>query len=182
MGVLEKAHPVRKVLLMFMLLILTHYARSQTWLPKFKVSVHYRPISMANATLKEFLQYGHPYVAKGCQTKMSVFYFRVNYVGKVDSLFSEGNFTKEEKELISRNILATSDNWLLPTNTKRENYCWFVYPCFILGRLVDPCADDPENQEQIKILRRLLSTHSNQFDSQGRYLLPPNDYGFYSRM
>lgn len=179
--VLEWAHRARKVLLMFTLLISAHHAASQTWLPKFRVSVNYRPVIMANASLQEFLQYGHPWAAKGCHTRMSVFYFRVNHLGKVDSLFSEGNFTKEEKEVISRNILATSDNWILPANTTSENFCWFLYPCFILGRLVGPCADDPQNQEQIKILRRLLSDHSEEFDKQGRYLLPPNDYGFHSR-
>lgn len=173
--------PARKILSAFIICLFSSQVRSQEWLPEFRVKFDYRPSILIGASLHDFLQFEHPLIARGCNTRVSIFYFRVNYQGQVDSLYNQGNFTNEEAKLISRNILATSGSWVLPGRTTSQDHCWFIYPCYVLGRLTDPCADDPQNQIQITILRNLLAGHAYQFDRSGRYLLPPNDYTFYSR-
>lgn len=170
----KKVRLVPGILILFVWLLVTHQAISQTWRPEFRVRVDYRPITMINAGLHEFLQFGHKQKVKGCNTRVSVFYFRINSQGMVDSLYCEGNFTDEEKDTINRNILNTSGNWFLPPNTTSSDHCWFVYPCFVLGQLTGACSEDPGNQRQIEVLRKLYFDQIHQFDSRGRYRLPPN--------
>lgn len=171
----------RGMISILIIMILSFDVRSQNWIPVFEVKIDYRPIHMIGKSLGDFLQYGHPYVAKGCDTKVCIFHFRVNSKGDVDSLYFEGNFDKIETDVILGNILKTSGNWILPSNTTKDSFCWFVYPCYILGELVYPCLNDPQNQQQIVLLRNLLTNYSNTFDKRGRYLLAPNEYGYYSK-
>ena len=149
---------------------------SQRWLPEFKIRIGHRPITDMNMVLIEFLDQNHYFLKQGCNTRMSVFYFRVNSTGKVDTLYSQGNFSDEEKSLINKNILNTSENWVLPANTSREDACWFVYPCFVFGQLKEACSQDPANQRQLEILHKLLFSQAHQFDELGRYRLPPNNF------
>ncbi len=152
---------------------------AQSWLPEFRANLGYERI-VSRAELHEYLAFLHP-SANSCEARMSVFYFRVNYKGMVDSLYSEGNFGPAEKEVISQNILKTNGNWVLPAATQKTDKCWFIFPCFTLGGLDQHCADDPKNYKQLVILRNNLSQFAFQRDAKGRYLLPPNQYGFYSR-
>lgn len=172
---------LKVILSAVLILICSLNIKAQSWLPIFKVRFGYSPIDMSGKSLNEFLQNGFPLVAKGCDTKVCLFYFRVNGNGDVDSLYYEGNFNKEECTIITNNILNTKGNWITPKNTNRTDFCWFVYPCYILGKIVDPCLDDPKNQQQIALLRNLLNNYSNTFDKQGRFLLSPNNYSYYDK-
>ena len=165
----------------FLLSFIGNVGYAQTWLPEFRIRIGYNSILPKTTTLNEFLTYDHPIVAENCQARMSVFYFKVNSKGMVDSLYSEGNFKEKEKDIILKNIKGTSGNWILPKTTRTEDYCWFVFPCFILGALDKYCPDDQQNFRQLVLLRGLLQNYSFSRDKHGRYLLPPNEYGFYSR-
>lgn len=159
-----------------MFVLLSHQGMSQRWLPEFRIRIGHRPVTEMNMDLIEFLDQSHSFNKKGCNTRMSVFYFRVNSKGQVDSLYSQGNFLEEETSLISKNILNTSGNWVLPANTSREDACWFIYPCFVFGELTGACSGDTANQNQLAILHKLLFSQAYEFDKLGRYRLPPNNF------
>ncbi len=172
----RKGQLVRKIMMSLVWILISSQVMSQGWLPEFRIRIDHKPITMIETSLNTFLQQNHSLYIKGCNARMSVFYFRVNHKGVVDSLYSEGNFLKEEQNLIQKNILNTSGNWSLPANTSRGNSCWFVYPCFVMGQSDGACPDDPANQRQFEILRDLLSSQAWAFDQQGRYRLPPNSF------
>lgn len=172
----ERRTPAHKIIASIVWILISNQVMSQGWLPEFRIRIDYKPVTMLNTSLSDFLQQNHSLYVKDCATRMTVFYFRINYKGMVDSVHYEGNFSEGERNLIIKNIRNTSGNWSLPTNTSRGNSCWFVYPCFILGQLNGSCADDPANQRQFQILRSLLSSQAWTFDKKGLYHLPPNTF------
>lgn len=172
---------VRKTLAVVFLFICTP-KQVQPWLPEFRIRLGYSTVMDRNSTLNEFLQFEHPLVAGDCDARMSVFYFRVNSKGIVDSLYSEVNFALREREVINKNILNTSRNWILPKSTTSGDKCWFVFPCFILGRNSKYCSTDHEYTAQLEEVRKKLLTNGSQgWDAQGRYVLRPNIIGSMSR-
>jgi len=124
--------------------------------------------------LIDFLKFNAKLYPDSCNPRMSMFYFRINHLGLVDSLYSEGNFDTKEKEAINQNILKTNRNWILPNNTKDKDKCWFIYPCFIIGGLDNCDIRAQKKREELLVLRSLLFKKAAREDSLGRYLLPPN--------
>lgn len=93
---------VRKSMIAIMLLFISidHDLSAQNWLPEFRVRITHQPISQINDHLYKFLARDFRTNVKGCETRMNIFYFRVNYKGKVDSIYWEGNFSEKQTELI----------------------------------------------------------------------------------
>jgi hypothetical protein len=164
---------LRSTTMIISMIFLCYPSMSQSWLPEFRANLGIDRI-VSRSELHEFLTFLHPSFSDECSARMSVFYFRVNYQGQVDSLYSEGNLKPAEKEGINQNILKTNGNWVIPPNTKKTDQCWFVFPCFIVGGLDKHCPDDQKNSRQLLILRNTLVEFAFQRDAKGRYLLPPN--------
>lgn len=153
--------------------LFSHQAMSQKWLPEFRVRIDYIPRTLINEPLGSFLAYGHTFTWE-CTPRISIFHFRVNYQGRVDSVYSIGNFSEDEKKLITQNILNTSGNWILPLGTKPSDFCWFLYPCFIFPYRPRGCQDNQGHLYQARLLHELLSERGNKFDRYGRYSLHPS--------
>ena len=87
-----------------------------------------------------------------CISTCSVFYFRVNNKGIVDSIRFEGNLRKEVQQQIVKNIYATKGHWLISPSTRKNQKCWFMYPFFDL-------SDGPDDKcsESDKTTRKNLT-------------------------
>ncbi|GLU53978.1 hypothetical protein Dfri01_34390 [Dyadobacter frigoris] len=154
---------------------------SQSWKPDFKISINYRTNAIFKGSdLNQFLEFNVPNSAGFCSSGMIIFYFRVNYLGVVDSLYHEGDPDMKAAGIINQNILNTNGNWILPKITSTTNKCWFIFPYFILGGLNNCSDQDKKKHEQLLILRNLLSAFKFRADEKGRYLLAPNPIQSYS--
>ncbi len=179
MAHIEKGRFVHKIIILITFIITTSTgSKGQHWKPEFKIPLDSKSIHTQISDLNDYLQFGFPLVANNCASRLSLFNFRVNSLGQVDSVYSEGNFRTDENALIIKNIKTTSGNWILPKNTKISDNCWFVYPCYIVGEITQHCRDVESHVQSILMLRATLAKVSFQFDNLGRYILPPNKYSY----
>lgn len=157
------------------LVLLTCHSHAQSWLPEFRLNFNYRRSAIfKGATLNEFLEYDVDTDISPCQTRASIFHFRVNAKGVVDSIYHEGNLDTGVVNVIQENIQSTNGSWILPAKTKETDHCWFIFPFFVIGRPENCTKEQREQRQQIKILHKLLSGLKFRSDEQGRYLLAPN--------
>lgn len=170
-----------KLITFIVLLAISIPAKSQRWRPEFQVPMDARTINTEMSTLNDFLDYGTPLTGSDCQIRVSMFSFRVNYLGVVDSVYSEGTFFPEAIDAITRNIRSTSGHWVVPKGTKKGDSCWFLYPCFMIGAVRESCRDRLDiPQKSALLLHETLSRLAFQFDSGGRCILPANKLLFNS--
>lgn len=74
-----------------------------------------------------------------CQATWDIFFFRVNGKNKVDSIRHDGNLPSEIANQIIFNINSTQGRWKIPLGTKKTDYCWFIYPFFIIPPNIPNC-------------------------------------------
>lgn len=159
------------------------HVKAQVWQPTFQVGLTSETAAMqSNMTLSKYLSRNLDYGAgdHGCYLKISIFYFRVNAQGEVDSLYSTGGLTEKSTALITSNIIATKGKWNIPPNSRPSEKCWFIYPVVDPGR-----ARSCSEQQQISrnALVKLLLTYAGAGptrDKHGRIVLPPNDFPQFS--
>lgn len=162
----------------FMVLV-SFSVKAQVWQPTFQIGLAPESAALSRyVTLSRYLSRNLDYGAgdHGCYLKMSIFYFRVNARGEVDSLYSKGGLNEKTTAQITSNIMATKGKWNVPQNSQPSEKCWFIYP------VVDP-GRSRSCSEQQRISRNalieLLMTYAGAeptSDKHGRVILPPNDF------
>ncbi len=87
-------------------------------MPKFKLTQNYGnyPEIDPNISLGAFLTYNVALRGEKCKSRSEIFYFRVNSNAEIDSIYSEGNLTQNDREQIVTSIKNTNKNWQLPLN------------------------------------------------------------------
>lgn len=109
--------------------------KKKTWHPEFK-SEKTHPLRMSEMNLSDFLSQDVPYITlnKECKVSEVFFYFRVNNLGKVDSVhYDHGVISEDITTKIVDNINKTAGHWKMPPGSKSTDFCWFIYPFIDLG-------------------------------------------------
>jgi len=153
-------------------------SEAQGWKPQFEIGLNtYYSIRIKDPDLDKFLSFNHPSpLVRDCETQLSIFYFRVNSKGKVDSIYVKGTSHPDIVNPITRAIYETDNYWQVPPHTKPEDYCWFVYPYFYFGRQTSCSEEQAKSFRQTDLLFQLLRSQKTNTDLQGRYVLPPNNF------
>jgi len=150
---------------------------AQKWKPDFLLPLSPESARLNNVDLASYLQSdfdAHRY-EQNCVAELSLFYFRVNYEGKIDSVYSNGTLNKEAVTAVYKNIYKTQGKWKIPTGTSPIDNCWFVYPYFLFGNMSD-CKENQEILYSMHSLYQFLSASKTHEDWKGRVVLPPNPH------
>ncbi|MBE9462642.1 hypothetical protein ACFP1I_09610 [Dyadobacter subterraneus] len=168
-----------KSLLVFMMIYFgSREIRAQNWHPEFSLPLGSELLSNINIqNLSSYLERNLPWHRPGsCEVEFSVFHFRVNSEGKIDSIRTEGNLSKEVSAQIIKNIYKTEGKWKIPDHSKPGDKCWFVYPYFLFGNY-RPCQNtNKTSYQQMYILYHIYSETADTRDSMGRVILSPNRF------
>lgn len=155
----------------------------QTWQPSFQMGLNAEAVAWGeDVILSRFLSRNANYNSgdHGCFLKISLFYFRVNGLGAVDSVYSNGSLNNSLVTTIKANILATEGKWKMPKNTQPTDKCWFIYPVIDPGRSKS-CPDQQIiSRNALVELLALYSRAETTTDNRGRIILPPNEFPQYS--
>ena len=163
-----------KILLFFILILVQSVGKAQEndWKPKF----NWHDPNIVRATsgdLSNFLGRDVPEKFTTCKVEYGILYFKVDGIGKVDTLQTQGNLDKQFIQIIYNNLKKTEGYWILPENSKVSNKCNFIYPFFIFGKGFD-CS--PEIQDKSKTLKdhwAVLSRLNRQTETRNGILLAP---------
>jgi hypothetical protein len=156
---------------------------ANVWRPFFQMGLEGEASVLGeNVTLSQFLSRGADYSAgdHGCFLKISLFYFRVNGLGSVDSVYSRGSLNDKLGATITANILATKGKWQTPKNTQPSDKCWFIYPAIDPGRSISCIEQQRISRNSLVELLDLYTRAESTTDSHGRIILPPNEFPQYS--
>ncbi|MCF0056611.1 hypothetical protein [Dyadobacter sp. CY356] len=131
------AYHVNKIILLILLASCFQelYAQKKSWRPEFK-SGKIHPFRGTEINLPDYLSDGVAHIISDndCKIYQSHFFFRVNYLGKVDSVsYNNSTFHDEMAKKIIANIRKTEGHWIIPKHTKQKDFCWFVYPFVDVG-------------------------------------------------
>jgi hypothetical protein len=162
----------------------THLSEiEQPWQPSFQMGLNTEAAAWGeNVIISRFLSRNANYNSgdHGCFLKISLFYFRVNSLGAVDSVYSNGSLNNNLVATIKANILATEGKWKIPKNTQPTDKCWFIYPVIDPGRSKS-CPDQQMiSRNALVELLALYSRAESTIDNHGRIMLPPNEFPQYS--
>lgn len=154
-------------------------ANSQSkWIPELQLPLKGETAAYGkDLTISQYLAKEVPFKTKedGCRAELSIFYFRVNSKGMVDSIYVEGNLDKVAVDVIKKNIRSTDNKWKVPRTTSRQSECWFVFPFFDAGRSKLCSEDLLRYRNQLIQVLEMYSGSRQTTDRMGRVLLPPND-------
>lgn len=147
-------------------------------MPKFKLTQNYGNYTEIdpNISLGAFLTYNVALRGEKCKSRSEIFYFRVNSHAEIDSIYSEGNLTQNDREQIVTSIKNTNKNWQLPLKTERINSCWFVFPCFIFNNDKSCTETDKENFKVLFSIRKLLLSLTGLSTKTGIQVIETNAY------
>lgn len=148
------------------------------WMPEFQLPLAGETAaSSKDLTISEYLAKGVPFSAKEseCTVELSIFSFRVNSGGIVDSIYVEGNLDRDAVDVIKKNIRSTSNKWKIPKTTSPRSECWFVYPYFDAGKSSGCSKTALTYRNQLIQLVRMYSESKPTADRFGRVILPPNE-------
>lgn len=163
------------------MLILIYFVNSeihaQKWRPDFALPLGGEILmNMQKQKLGDYLNYIPDHKPGSCEAELSVFYFRVNSRGKIDSLRVDGNLSSLVSAQIIKNIYKTEGKWRIPNDTKDGDTCWFVYPFFLFGSY-GPCSGSKEiSFRQTYSLYEIYSNLTDTQDQMGRVIISPNSY------
>lgn len=100
-----------------------------------------------------------------CESSWAVFYFTVNYKGKIKDIEIErnGNLDTNVINLVKRNIYATEGNWHIPKGTLKNEVCKFIFPYFRYVQDETNCSEfqiqmKREKNRFIRLFSKLKST------------------------
>lgn len=172
-------HKVAKGSLLVFLAMITGSVSAQTWQPSFQIGLNADAAAWGeDISLSTYLSRNVAYSTgdQGCNLKISLFYFRVNGLGAVDSVYAHGGLTEELVNIIKTNILATEGKWKLPKNSRASDKCWFIFPFIDPGRSKSCLGQQQLSHNALKELLILYSGAETAKDRQGRVMLPPNAF------
>ncbi|GAB3168560.1 hypothetical protein GCM10027291_17410 [Telluribacter humicola] len=170
------------MLLSLLLLSLSIPSYAQNWRPDFRI-----PLGPEAIWLQYYNELSH-FWAKGtdvgtvdrCKIQVSMFYFRVNSQGEIDSIYTQGNLNRSATEAVYKNIYETEGKWVLPKDTKSTDSCWFIYPFFAFGSSRS-CSDELlADRYPLSLLYQQLSVLKSTEDQRGRVLLHPSPYSMFA--
>jgi hypothetical protein len=117
-------------------------------------------------------------VNEECRPTWGFFYFRVNNLGKVDSLWYSGNLRKVVFQKIIDNIYATEGRWQIPKETKPEVFSWYIFPYFDFGGKFyadSNCSEaDKLLQKTVIDLSEIIGNNALKMNEEGAYLIVPS--------
>ena len=168
---------MKKLLVLILIFSINTETNAQKWQPDFLLPLGPEILlNINNQKLSGFLNMNIPWHRPvNCAAELSVFYFRVNSIGKVDSIHVEGNLNKVVSAQIIKNIYKTEGKWRIPNNSKASDNCWFVYPYFLFGNS-RPCSESGE--VAYRHVYNLYISYDNLADTQdqvGRVIISPNE-------
>ncbi len=80
-----------------------------------------------------FLYKGVPFpIESVCTSGSDIFFFRINYKNKVDSLIYSGTLRRDVTVKIIENIYKTEGHWKF-LNLHPGRYCWYAFPYYDYG-------------------------------------------------
>ncbi|MEO6685432.1 MAG: hypothetical protein ABIN24_05680 [Dyadobacter sp.] len=169
---------MKNLFLLIFFILISFEIHAQNWRPNFAIPLGSESMATSNnQKLNEYLEQHVPWHRPGnCESELSVFTFRVNSRGGIDSMDVDGNLNKDVAAQIVKNIYKTEGKWKIPDNTKAGDKCWFVYPFFLFGN-ISPCTD--EKRAAFYQLLSLYHIYSGSFDiadNRGRVILAPNSF------
>lgn len=168
-----------RVRLLLFLVLVTTPGSAQVWQPSFQIGLNTEAASWGkDVSLSTYLSRNAAYNAgdHGCYLKISLFYFRVNGLGAIDSLYSKGSLNENLVSTIKANILATKGKWRLPEKSRASDQCWFIFPFIDPGRSNSCLGQQQISLTALKELLWLYSYAEPTKDQRGRVMLPPNAF------
>lgn len=113
-----------------------------------------------------------------CKPTWGFFYFRVNRLGKVDSLWYNGNLRTVVSQKIIENIYATEGHWQIPKETKPEYFSWYIFPYFDFGGKFyadSSCSEvDRLLQKTVMDLSEIMGRNALYINEKGAYITIPS--------
>lgn len=94
-----------------------------------------------------------------CKSTWGIFYFRINYKGKVDHFFTDKECDLDSMitNRIKSNIFKTEGHWKISKKVKKGGFCWFVFPYFRYSFNHKGCTDaEIEVKKQISRFTYIL--------------------------
>lgn len=165
--------------LLLFLAMITGSVNAQTWQPSFQIGLNAEAAAWGeDVSLSTYLSRNAAYNTgdQGCHLKISLFYFRVNGLGAIDSVYARGGLNEELVSIIKTNILATEGKWKMPENSRASDKCWFIFPFIDPGRSRSCMGQQQLSHNALKDLLVLYSKAETTKDRQGRVMLPPNAF------
>lgn len=176
-------HATKSCPLLFLVLI-TSPGNAQVWEPSFQIGLNAEAAAKGkDVSLSTYLSHNTVYNAgdHGCFLKISLFYFRVNGLGAIDSVYSRGSLNETLVATIKTNILATEGKWKLPEKSRASDKCWFIFPFIDPGRSKSCLGQQRLSRNALEELLLLYSDAKPTKDRQGRVMLPPNAFPQYAQ-
>jgi hypothetical protein len=157
----------RKVLILLLFTLASHVSSAQGTLSmnyKFKILDK----NGKKYGLTEWLENGVPVPnEKECRPTWDVFYFRVNALGKVDTVSHGGNLRKKVVDKILDNIYTTQGHWIIPNGAKPNDFCWYVFAYFDFGGTFSGTSNCSEAD---KLLQETVISLSEMLGKVGIYM------------
>ncbi|TKT90141.1 hypothetical protein [Dyadobacter frigoris] len=92
-----------------------------------------------------------------CKPTWGVFYFKVNALGKIDSLANDGNLRSAVSERIVKNIYSTEGHWIISNTNKSIKSQLFIFLYFDYGGAF---YGDNSCPEEFKLLQQTVMSIS----------------------
>ena len=135
--------------------------------------------------LNELLAMGIPETNDNvaCKSTWRVFYFRINYKGKVDNFFvdKENDLDSIIINKIKENIFKTEGHWQISKIVKKGEFCSFIYPYFRYSLNHRGCTEtEIEIKKQLSRLSYVFhKCHTNSGAiANGTFMIIPEQGGF----
>ncbi len=172
-------HKATRGWLLLFLVLVTAPGNAQVWQPTFQIGLNAEAAAWGeDISLSTYLSRNAAYNAgdHGCYLKISLFYFRVNGLGAIDSVYTSGNLNENLVATVTTNILATEGKWKLPEKSQVSDKCWFIFPFIDPGKSKSCLAQQQLSRNALEELLLLYSAAGPMKDRQGRVMLPPNAF------
>lgn len=165
--------------LSLVLVMITCAANAQAWQPSFQVGLRAEAAAWGeDISLSKYLSRNADYNVgdHGCYFKISLFFFRVNGLGAIDSVYARGSLNEDLVASVTANILATQGKWKLPEKSQTSDKCWFIFPFIDLGRARSCQGMQRLSRNALTELLLIYADAEPTKDRRGRVMLPPNDF------
>lgn len=115
-----------------------------------------------------------------CQVAWSIFYFSIDYKGKVKDLEIDqrGNLDTNIISKIKKNLYETESLWHIPKGTTKNEVCKFVYPFFRYDLDNTGCNDTQiqTKREVLKFMRLFFNLQTDLEENKGNvYVISPRN-------
>jgi hypothetical protein len=115
-----------------------------------------------------------------CEVRWALFYFSVDYKGKIKSLEVDGRGKLDSNTVskIKQNIYATQGFWHIPKGTLKHEVCKFVYPFFRYDLDNTQCLETQiqVKRETLKFMRLFFKLKADLEEDKGNvYVISPRN-------